>query len=81
MHRLSASSTVFLLRDNHPREQGLEYLVGPVQKVMARIKGIQEYRQHHFDSSANLSGESLTSGSLLVFELPGQCCLTKMGMF
>ncbi|MDR7075993.1 sugar lactone lactonase YvrE [Neobacillus niacini] len=49
MHHLSASSTVFLLGDNHPREQGLEYLVGPRAQVMARIKGIREYRQHHFD--------------------------------
>ena len=49
VHHLSAASTVFLLGDNHPREQGLEYLVGPRAQVMARIKGIQEYRQHHFD--------------------------------
>ncbi|MEH7275692.1 SMP-30/gluconolactonase/LRE family protein [Neobacillus vireti] len=49
MQRLSASSMVFWLRDNHPREQGLKYLLGSHAQVMARLKGIQEYRQHHFD--------------------------------
>lgn len=53
MQRLSASSIVFKLRDDLPRKQGLEYLLGSHAQVMARIKGIQEYRQHHFDMNRN----------------------------
>lgn len=51
IRRYRATSTLLRLQDSLRREQGLTYLCETHAQNMARIKGIHEYRQHHFTAT------------------------------
>jgi hypothetical protein len=50
--KTSAAMVPLWLREDRPREQGLEYWRGPHGRIAAQTPGWLEYRQHHFEADA-----------------------------